>query len=94
MNLESRMQLHLLIYKIVSLRVICGSHEESATMRNKLEAETLTRIRKIKDLQNCSEVEAAQGLLEQYQEQAKNLAGLAPGFLKPSAKPERITLAI
>jgi len=94
MNLESRMQLHKLIYEIVSLRIVCGSHEESATMRNKLESETATSVRKIRDVKNCTEVEAAQGLLEQYQEQAKQLAGLTPGFFKPSPKPERITLSI
>jgi hypothetical protein len=94
MSLESRMQLHKLIYEIVSLRIICGSHEESATMRNKLEAETATSIRKMRDVKNCSEIEAAQGLLEQYQEHAKHLAGLTPGFFKPAPKAERITLSI
>jgi hypothetical protein len=94
MNLESRMQLHKLIYEIVSLRMVCGSHEESATMRNKLEFETATSIRKIRDVKNCTEVEAAEGLLEQYQEQARHLASLTPGFLKPAPKPARITLSI
>jgi hypothetical protein len=94
MSLESRMQLHKLIYEIVSLRIVCGSHEESATMRNKLESETANSIRKMRDVKNCSEIEAAQGLLEQYQEHAKHLAGLTPGFFKPAPKAERITLSI
>ena len=94
MNLESRMQLHKLIYEIVSLRIVCGSHDESATMRNKLEKETATSIRKIRDVKNCSELEAAQGLLEQYQEQARHLAGLTPGFFKPEPRAPRITLAV
>jgi hypothetical protein len=80
MDLETRMQVHLLIYRIVDLRILCGSHEDSATVRGKLEIETQKRIRKMKDLGKCSELEAAQNLFMLYEEKAKNLPVAAPVF--------------
>jgi len=93
MNLETRMQVHLLIYKIVDLRILCGSHEDSATMRGKLEIETQRRVRKMKDLEKCSELEAAQSLLALYEERAEKLPVAAPVIAR-RAEPERMTLRI
>jgi len=94
MNLESRMQLHVLIYKIVSLRIVCGSYEDSATVRTKLEAETRRRILKLRDIENTSELEAAQSLYDMYEEKIKTLDGaVSPAFLKRT-EPSRITLTI
>jgi hypothetical protein len=92
MNLEARMEVHLLIYKIVDLRILCGSHQESATVRGKLEVETQRHITKMKDLEKCSELEAARSLFLLYEERAKNLT-VAPIF---NRRPEeaKITLRI
>ena len=68
MTLQSRMQLHLLVYKIVSLRIVCGNYEDTASIRTKLEAETHNRILRLKDLESKSELEVAQTLLNLYQE--------------------------
>ena len=92
MDMETRMQLHTLIYKIVSLRIVCGRHEDSGTVRGKLEAETRTRIRKLKDLERTTELEAAQRLYDCYEEKAQSLAGIEPLPKRP--EPVRITLAI
>lgn len=92
MDMESRMQLHTLIYKIVSLRIVCGRHEDSGTVRSKLESETRTRIRKLKDLECTSELEAAQKLYECYEERAQALVGAEPVTKRP--EPVRITLTI
>lgn len=90
--MESRMQLHTLIYKIVSLRIICGRHEDSGSVRSKLESETRTRIRKLKDLERTSELEAAQHLYECYEEKARTLDKSVPLPKRP--EPVRITLAV
>lgn len=68
MTLESRMQLHVLVYKIVSQRITCGNYEDSASIRGKLEAETQNRIRRLKELENKSELEVAETLCNMYQE--------------------------
>jgi hypothetical protein len=92
MNLESRMQLHVLTYKIVSLRIICGNYEDSATVRTKLEAETRKRILKLRDIESTSELEAAESLYNMYEDKVKTLDGvMAPAF---RAEPSRITLSI
>jgi hypothetical protein len=62
------MELHVLIYKIVSLRLVCGNYEDSSSFRDKLEAETINRIRRLRDLENKSELEVAQSLCDLYQE--------------------------
>jgi hypothetical protein len=69
------MQLHMLVYKIVSLRMAYGNYEDSASIRSKLEAETQNRISRLKDIQNKSELEVAQTLFDFYQEkfQARSL---------------------
>jgi hypothetical protein len=68
MSIQLRMQLHMLVYKIVSLRVAYGNYEDSASIRNKLEAETQNRIRRLKELENKSELEVAQTMFDLYQE--------------------------
>jgi hypothetical protein len=93
MDLETRMQVHLLVYRIVDLRILCGSHEDSATVRGKLEIETQRHVRKMKDLQKCSEREAAQTLFTLYEERAKNLTVAAP-ILNRRPEPAKITLRI
>lgn len=68
MTIQLRMQLHMLVYKIVSLRMAYGNYEDSTSIRIKLEAETHNRIRRLKELENKSELEVAQALLNLYQE--------------------------
>lgn len=68
MTIQLRMQLHVLVYKIVSLRMAYGNYEDSASIRIKLEAETQTRIRRLKEIESKSELEVAQTLLNLYQE--------------------------
>ena len=92
MDMESRMQLHTLIYKIVSLRIVCGRHEDCGSVRSKLEKETRTRIRKLKDLERTTELEAAQKLYECYEEKAQTLSGSETFSKRP--EPVRITLTI
>lgn len=94
MDLESRMKLHLLVYKIVSLRIVCGGYEDSATVRNKLEAEIRVRMGRVSDLERRTELDAAQRLFEMYEEKAKSLAEAAS--LKFMRRPEssRITLHV
>ncbi len=65
------MQLHVLVYQIVSLRITCGNYEDSASIRCKLEAETQNRILRLKELENKSEVEVAQTLCDLYQEKLR-----------------------
>ena len=94
MNLESRMELHLLIYKIVSLRVICGSYDDSSSVRCKLEAETKKRISKLKDIERTTELQAAQSLYDMYEEKARSLAGVVSPSLTKRPEPARITLSV
>ena len=71
MDLQSRMQLHILVYKIVSQRIVCGNYLDSEGMRSKLEAQTQKRIRRLAELENKTEVESALSLYDLY---AKKLA--------------------
>lgn len=71
MTLESRMQLHVLVYKIVSLRITCGDYEDSPSSRGKLEAEAKNRIRRLSELEHKSELEVAQALCESYEERLR-----------------------
>ena len=68
MTIQLRMQLHMLVYKIVALRMAYGNYEDSTSIRTKLEAEIKTRIRRIQELEDKSELEVAQTLLDLYQE--------------------------
>jgi sensor domain CHASE-containing protein len=68
MTIQLRMQLHMLVYNIVSLRMAYGNYEDSTSIRTKLEAEIKTRIRRLQELEEKSELEVAQTLLELYQE--------------------------
>ena len=87
------MQLHLLVYKIVSLRIVCGNYEDTASIRTKLEAETHNRILRLKDLESKSELEVAQTLCDLYQEKVNSLpAGTMP--VSRPVRPERILLAL
>ena len=68
MTIQLRMQLHMLVYKIVCLRMDYGNYEDSTSIRSKLEAEIQNRIRRLKDIESKSELEVAQTLLNLYQE--------------------------
>jgi len=68
MTIQLRMQLHMLVYRIVSLRMAYGNYEDSTSIRSKLEAETQNRIRRLKEIESKSELEVAQTLLNLYQE--------------------------
>lgn len=73
MTFQSRMQLHVLIYKIVSLRIPCGNHEDSTSVREKLESETRKRIRRLHEIEGKSEIEIARTLCDMYQERLDQL---------------------
>jgi hypothetical protein len=68
MTIQLRMQLHMLVYKIVSLRMAYGNYEDSTSIRSKLEAEIQNRIRRLKEIEDKSELEVAQTLLDLYLE--------------------------
>jgi len=70
------MQLHVLVYQIVSLRIPCGNYEDSWSMRCKLECETRKRIRRLRELENKSEVEVARRLCDMYQERANQFPAM------------------
>jgi len=72
------MKLHVLVHQIVSLRIQFGNYEDSATVRNKLAAETMRSICKRKELQKTDELEQAQRLLACYAERAKGRPTLRP----------------
>ncbi len=92
MTQESRLELHLLLYKIVSLRMVCGDYEDTPSMRSKLELQTSSRIARLSQLNNTSELEEALSLYELYVEQSRNRTpvslrrevGLHPG--KPTSE--------
>jgi U3 small nucleolar ribonucleoprotein component len=71
MTMQSRMQLHVLVYKIVSLRITCGNYEDSPGSRRNLEVETQNRIRRLSELENKSELEVAESLCESYEERLR-----------------------
>jgi uncharacterized membrane protein YqiK len=66
MDLQARMQLHVLVYKIVSQRILCGNYLDSEGVRNKLEVETQKRIRRLAELENRTELESALSLHDLY----------------------------
>jgi len=73
MSFQSRMQLHVLVYQIVSFRILCGNYEDSVGVRSRLEAETRRRIRRLSELENKSEIEAARSLCDMYQTKVDQL---------------------
>jgi hypothetical protein len=88
------MQLHTLVYRIVSLRITLGNYEDSASIRGKLEVETQKRIRRLMELGNISELEAAQALLVLYKEKLGNMpASYAMGMTRPPG-PARTILKV
>ncbi len=72
MNLQSRMQLHVLVYKIVSLRMAYGHYLDSQDTRSKLEAETHKAIRRRAQLDLKTELESAQSLHDSYSEKVSS----------------------
>jgi hypothetical protein len=94
MTLQSRMQLHVLVYRIVSLRIDCGNYEDCTTARSKLEAETLNRIRRLKELENKSEVEVAQMLCDLYEEKLQSIRTASDSDGPKSYKSQRIMLTV
>ena len=86
MTLQSRMQLHTLVYRIVSMRIDFAKYEDSASSRGRLEAETHKRICKLKVLENKSELEVAQTLCDSYQEK---LGSLPVSYAMAVARPPR-----
>jgi len=85
MSSESKMQLDLLVYKIVSLRIICGNYENSATSRNVLEVQTRTRIRRLTELENTNEHEVGQKLYDSYIEKLRSRSSITVRASRPSA---------
>ena len=85
MSSESKLQLDLLVYKIVSLRIICGNYENSATSRNALEAQTRTRIRRLTELENANEHEVGQKLYDSYIEKLRSRSSITVRASRPSA---------
>jgi hypothetical protein len=71
MTMQSRMQLHVLVYKIVSLRIASGNYEDSPSSRRRLEAETENRIRRLSELEHKSQLEVAQTLCDSYEERLR-----------------------
>ena len=89
------MQLHTLVYKIVSMRIALANYEDSASNRGRLEAETQKRVRRLKELENKSELEVAQTLCELYQEKLGNLpASCAMGETRPPRTVRTIVLKV
>jgi hypothetical protein len=87
------MQLYVLVYKIVSLRIACGNHEDSASSRRKLEFETQNRIRRLKELENKSELEVAQTLCDLYQEKLNSRsASYEMGMTRPPRSARTISI--
>jgi len=87
MSLDCRLKLHMLVYQIVSLRIEYGNYEDSGTIRNKLAAETLRSISRRKEVENTSELEQAQKLLDFYAERAKCRPTFHPwGTPKPTVR--------
>ena len=72
MSSESKLQLDLLVYKIVLLRIICGNYDNSATTRNILEVQTRTRLRRLGELENTNEHEVGQKLYDSYIEKLRS----------------------
>ncbi len=90
MSSESKLQLDLLVYKIVSLRIICGNYANSASTRNILEVQTRARIRRLAELENTNEHEVGQDLYDSYMEKLKSRSA----SLSISVRAPRPTAAI
>jgi hypothetical protein len=86
MNWDSRLELHRLVFSIVSLRLVMGNYEDSATCRGKLEAETRTRIARVAELENKTEVEVAQSLHDLYSENVRNSMRTGPVARQPAKR--------
>ena len=78
MTIQLRMQLHMLVYKIVCLRMDYGNYEDSTSIRSKLEAEIQNRIRRLKNIESKSELEVAQTMLNLYQEKFQDRSHHTP----------------
>jgi hypothetical protein len=89
--MDSRLELHRLVFSIVSLRLVMGNYEDSATCRGKLEMETRARVARLAELDNQSEVEAAQSLHDLYSENVRN-SMLSRSLTKQSPKKLRLTV--
>ena len=92
MNVQSRMELHVLVYKLVSLRITCGNYEDSASSRSKLETETKNRIRRLSELEHKSELEVAQTLCESYEERLRTRPRAPQGVVNRPTP--RITIVV
>jgi len=90
MNQDSRLELHRLVFSIVSLRLVMGNYEDSATCRGKLEIETRARVARLAELENRTELEAAQSLHDQYSESVRSM-GSRPLARHP---PRRVRLTV
>jgi len=87
MSTDSRLKLHKLVHQVVSLRIEYGKYEDSSTVRNKLEAQTLRSIRRRMEIENIGELEQAQKLLDFYAEMLKSKPTFNPMFApKPPAR--------
>jgi len=87
MSTDSRLKLHKLVHQVVSLRIEYGKYEDSSTIRNKLEAQTLKSIRRRREIENIGELEQAQKLLDFYAEMLKSKPKFNPMVApKPPAR--------
>ena len=91
MNQESRLELHRLVFSIVSLRLVMGNYEDSASCRSKLEIETRTRVARLAELENKSELEVAQLLHDKYSESVRNSMR---SLTLPRQSPKRVRLTV
>ena len=90
MTIQLRMQLYVLVYKIVSLRMAYGNYEDSASIRSKLEAETQNSIRRLKEIENKSELEVAQTLFDLYQEKFQARSPLNSQLTRSNGQLQRL----
>ncbi len=93
MEREPRLQMHLLIYKIVSLRVTCGNYDDSATTRNILEVQTRVRIRRLTELENKTEHEVGQSLYDSYLEKVNSRSASLSMLVSRPPRPAQFVLA-
>ncbi len=87
MNLQSRMQLHVLVYKIVSLRMAYGHYVDSQETRSKLEEETHKVIRRRAQLDLKTQLESAQSLHDSYSEKVSSRSDPLTWALQNRGKP-------
>jgi len=93
MSSESKLQLDLLVYKNVLLRIICGNYDHSATTRNILEVQTRTRIRRLTELENTNEHDVGQKLYDSYMEKLKSRSA-SPSITVRASRPSSAMPAI